>query len=192
METYIDIKDYEGLYQVSNTGYVRSLGCGKTHKTIKILKSAKNTWGYLFVRLTKNGQTKNKTIHRLVAEAFLPNSLNLPQVNHKDEDKTNNFVFLNEDGSVDKEKSNLEWCDNKYNVNYGTRNSRAGKKLTNGKKSKPILQYTLNGEFIREWPSAPEIKRQLGFLSSHIGECCRGNTRLKTYKGYIWKYKETL
>lgn len=128
------------------------------------------------VVLQKEGDIKNKTIHRLVAEAFIPNPLNLPQVNHKDEDKTNNRV------------ENLEWCDSKYNTNYGTCVDRRSKKFINGKKSKIVLQYSLDLILIKEWPSVREIQRQFGYKQGHISECCRGE--LKTYKGYIWKYKE--
>ena len=146
--------------------------------------------GYLVVHLSKNRETKNCLLHRLIAEAFLPNPENLPQVNHKDEDKTNNFVFLNEDGSVDKEKSNLEWKNHRDNCNHGTRNERIAKankiSHTNGKLSKKVLQFTLDDEFVREWPSASECGRN-GFNQGHVSACCRGEE--KTYKGFKWCYK---
>ena len=170
-EIWKDIKDYEGLYQVSNWGRVKSLGNGGTHKTSRILKSA-DARGYLQVELSKNGKTKKFSIHRLVAEAFLPNPLNLPQINHKDENPSNNNV------------SNLEWCDCKYNINYGSRNKKVAKV-----NSKPVLQFSKSGSFIREWPSAKECGRN-GFDFRNVSACCLG--KRKTYKGYIWKYKETL
>lgn len=178
IEIWRDIKDYEGLYQVSNFGRVRSL-VTDSHRRKRILKQSFRGY-YLKVKLIKDNKQKIVSVHRLVAEAFLPNPLNLPCVNHKDENKTNNSV------------DNLEWCDYRYNTNYGTANKRRSKVMTNGKQSKPVLQFTKTGDFIREWPSTSEINRQLGYNVGNISHCCLGNTRLKTYKGYIWKYKETL
>ena len=115
----IFVKQYKGLYQVSNTGLVRSLGMwvngnggSKYWRNGRILKCGNTGRGYLMVVLTKNENRKTHIVHRLVAQAFIPNPNNLPQVNHKDECKTNNNV------------SNLEWCDNKYNSNYGERNKK--------------------------------------------------------------------
>ena len=167
-EIWKDKKDYEGHYQVSNWGRVKSIKFGKE----RILKLTKDKDGYFFVNLYKNNKSKTFKVHRLVAEAFLPNTDNLPLINHKDEDKSNNIV------------SNLEWCDRKYNCNYGTRNKRIGKSNTNGKRSKPVLQYTLDGKFVREWESYRECKRN-GF--NHVSECCRG--KLKSCGGFIWRYK---
>ena len=174
-EIWKDIKDYEGLYQVSNWGRVKSLGNGKTHKTPRIMKINKQKNGYYRVILTKDGVEKNKSVHRLVATAFLENPENLPCVNHKDENPSNNNV------------SNLEFCDQKYNINYGNRNKKVSNKMTNGKLSKPVLQFTPTGDFIREWPSTREIERQLGFDHSAVGRCCLG--KQKSSYGYIWKYK---
>ena len=125
-------------------------------------------------------------VHRIVAETFLENPDRKPQVNHKDEDKTNNFVFLNEDGSVDKEKSNLEWKSPKDNCNHGTRNERIAKANTNGKQSKKVLQLSLSGELIREWPSIGECGRN-GFHFGNVAACCRGER--KTHKGFRWEYE---
>lgn len=107
MEIWKDIKGYEGLYQVSTYGMVRSLGKGKTWKKPKIMKSRDNGHGYYMVNLSKEGVYKHHYIHRLVAEAFIPNWFNDQEVNHRDEDKSNNNV------------DNLEWCDHKYNMQYG-------------------------------------------------------------------------
>lgn len=171
MEIWKDIEGYEGLYQVSNWGRVRSLWFGKE----KMLQPVKHKNGYLFVSL---GRKKTISIHRLVAEAFIPNPDNLPQVNHRDENKENNNV------------DNLEWCDSKYNNNYGTHNKRVSDTQINDQnKSKKVIQFSKTGEFIREWPSTNECGRN-GFNQGHVAACCRGNTKLKTYKGYIWKYKE--
>lgn len=169
-------KDYEGLYEVSNLGRVKSLGNGKSINSKEgILKPGKIKQGYLFVNLYKDGKRKMFLVHRLVAEAFLPNPENLPFINHKDEDKTNNSV------------DNLEYCTREYNNNYGTRNERVAKANTNGEKSKKVLQFSLTGEFIREWPSTMECGRN-GFNQGAVATCCRGE--IKSHKGYIWKYKE--
>lgn len=185
-EIWVDVKDYVGLYQVSNLGRVKSLdryvnGNGMMQlKKGKLLKLQVSKSGYLYVCLCNNGKEKLCRVNRLVAEAFLPNPDNLPQVNHKDEDKTNNSV------------DNLEWCDNKYNINYGTCIERRSKKMSdillNRKDlSKSVLQYTIDGEFIAEYKSTMDVKRKLGFDSGNISKCCNG--KQKTYKGFIWKYK---
>ena len=175
---------YEGLYRVSNLGRILSLNYRNTGKA-ELRKPVENTDGYLQVCLRKNGEYKMCYVHRLVAETFLENPENKPQVNHKDEDKTNNFVFLNEDGTVNKEKSNLEWKTPKENSNHGTRNERIAKANTNGKLSKKVLQFTLDGEFIREYPSIMECSRN-GFKQSAVCNCCNG--KLPHYKGFLWMY----
>ena len=181
IEIWRDIKDYEGLYQVSNWGRVKSLNYRRTVKE-RVLKPNKHKSGYLQVTLCKNGKLKHYLVHRLVTEAFLENPDNLPQVNHKDEDKTNNFVGTPENDYKD---GNLEWCDIKYNINYGTHNERCVKANTNGKLSKPVLQFSKSGDLIREWESIRECGRN-GFNVTDIILCCKG--RHKTHKGFIWKY----
>lgn len=172
-EIWKDIEGYEGLYQVSNMGRVRSL-----RKNIILKKSITNR-GYERVVLFIGNKPKGFTVHRLVAMAFIPNPDNLPQVNHKDENKTNNCA------------GNLEWCTQEYNHNYGTINIRISQKQLNDKnKSKVVLQYTLDGTFIKEWKSTRDVKRNLGFTHTRISECCR-NIR-KTAYGYIWKYKKEI
>ena len=156
-----DIKNYEGLYAVTPEGEVWS------YKRKKFLKPRADRYGYLYIDLYKDNVMKTYKIHRLVAEAYLPNPENLPQINHRDENKTNNCL------------QNLEWCDCKYNNNYGTRNE----KISNSKKI-PILQYDLDGNFIREWSSAIDVGRE---VRGGICQCLKGKT--KTAYGYKWVYK---
>ena len=161
------IEDYEN-YEVTTTGEVINT------KTGKVLKGQKDKDGYLKVQLCKNGKVKIFLIHRLVAQAFIPNPLNLPQVNHKDEDKTNNTV------------ENLEWCTPKYNSNYGTHNKRSAESNINGKKSKTVLQLRMDGSLVRVWPSTAEIQRQLHYSSGNISQCCNG--KLNSSYSYKWCY----
>ena len=192
-EYWKDIPGYEGLYQVSNTGKVKSLNYRCTGKE-KIISQRIRGKGYLAVTLCKNKIVKHYFVHRLVSTAFLPNPYNLPQVNHKDENKQNNFVWVNEDGSVDFEKSNLEWCTDEYNKNYGTLPDRRkgrtcvgrGRKSGCGSWSKKIYQYTPGGDFIKEWNSSKEIQSELGFYHKSISKCCLGV--YKQSHGYKWSY----
>ena len=156
-----DIKGYEGIYGITSCGKVWS------YKKKKFLTPKDSGNGYLMVQLYKDGKRKNYKIHRLAAEAYIPNPNNLPQINHRDENKTNNCL------------QNLEWCDAKYNNNYGNRIERM---VSSNKK--PILQYTLNGEFVREYPSASDVGKE---VSTHICNCLKG--RKKSAYGYKWFYK---
>lgn len=185
-EIWKDIKGYEGLYEVSSYGNVRSLDrvviCSNGRKCSqngRILKPVKDKDGYLICGLRKNSKRKIFKVHRLVAQAFIPNPNNLPQVNHKDENKGNNCVFLKKDGSVDLNKSNLEWCTQAYNNCYGTRL----KKL-----SMYVLQLDKDtNEIVSEYPSAAEAERKLNIDHSSISKCCNG--KRNTAYGYKWKYK---
>ena len=161
------IEGYQN-YEVTTTGDIINI------KTGRVLKPAKDGGGYLFVNLCKDGKPKMFLIHRLVAQAFIPNPQNLPQVNHKDENKTNNTV------------ENLEWCTHEYNINYGTHNERVSKTKTNGKTSKTVFQYTLDGSLIRIWPSTMEIQRKNKFNNRHISACCLG--KIHTAYGFKWSY----
>lgn len=162
-------KPIEGYpdYEVSSLGRVKSLKFGKE----KILKGIKDKNGYLRVILYKEGKLKGYSVHRLVAQAFLPNPDNLPQVNHRNENKTDNRV------------ENLEWCDSSYNTNFGTRTERITKA-----NSIPILQFTKSGEFVKKWNNAKEVERDLGISSSNIYKCCKG--KLKSIGGYEWGYAD--
>ena len=166
-EIWKDVKDYEGHYQVSDKGRVKSVKFGK-----EIFLKQGSCRGYLQVGLHKNGKYKTYKVHRLVAQAFIQNPNNLPEVNHLDENKENNCV------------DNLEWCDGKYNMNYGTRTQRVTEKL-----SKPVLQFTKSGEFVREWKSEMDVQRNLGYDHGNISACCNGNR--KSAYGFLWKYKNS-
>ena len=172
MEEWKDIEGYEGLYQISSEGRVKSLNYNHTGKD-KILNGSKNKYGYLKVCLYKEGKKKTHTIHRLVTIAFIPNPNNFPEINHIDEDKTNNRV------------ENLEYCDRKYNINYGNRNEKMAKSL-----SKPILQFSLDGKFIRKWDSGMQVQKDLGFDNSNITKCCKGRKNYKSVGGFIWGYAD--
>ena len=159
-----DIKGYEGLYAITSCGKVWS------YRNECFLKPYLNKKGYMRVCLRKDGEKKMYSLHRLVAEAYLPNPENLPEINHKDENKTNNCL------------QNLEWCDHKYNINYGT----CITKSSNSRK-KPILQYDLDGNFIRDWGCTTDVGQE---VKKGINNCLKG--RAKSAYGYKWKYKEDI
>ena len=164
-ETWKPIVGYEGLYEVSSKGKVRGL------KTGRILKPF-YTKGYARVNLTSayNDRTK-KLVHRLVAQAFIPNLKNLSDVNHKDEIKTNNNL------------DNLEWISHKDNLNYGTRTERVAKS-----NSKPIQQLDMKtGLIIATYPSASIASKETGILISNISMAAKG--KRKTTGGYGWRYQ---
>ena len=184
---------YEGLYKVSNLGRILSLNYKRTGKA-ELMNPVEMPNGYFQVKLRKNGETKTCYVHRLIAETFLPNPENKPCINHKiegDEGKKINMVIFNEDGTINKEKSTIEWVTYEENNNYETRNERAGKAIskanTNGIRSKPVLQLSLSGDLIREWPSIGECGRN-GFNIGHVCLCCRGKE--KTHKGFRFMYAE--
>ena len=167
----------------NNWGRFKNLNYRNTGKE-RLKNPSKDVGGYLVINLRKNKETKTCYVHRIVAETFLPNTEGKPCVNHKIEGKkgkTMNFVFFNEDGSVDEERTTLEWATYEENNNYGTRTERAAKA-----RSKPVLQLSLSGELIREWESTKECGRN-GFNQGAVAACCRGER--KQYKGFLWMYK---
>lgn len=167
IETWKDIKGYEELYQVSNLGRIKSLPRNTAHE--RIMRQRKDKGGYLFLCLTKNGIPKTFKVHRLVAEAFILNPHNLPEVNHKKEfEKYNNMV------------ENLEWCTRKYNANYGTASIRCHKK-----QMKKVYKYDLKRNFLEQFPSLIDAcNKKYDF--SCIAKCCRGV--YKSSYGFIWSY----
>ena len=164
-EIWKDIPDYEGKYQASNFGRIKSLKFGKE----KILKLRKNNRGYLNVSLSINCIVKTYRVHRLVWSAFHGEIPEGYEINHIDEDKTNNRL------------DNLELVTRKENINWGTAIQR---------RSKTVLQYDLEGNLINNWSSTSEIKRELGLNQGFVSACCRG--KAKSAYGYIWKYKENV
>ena len=175
-EEWRDVAGYEGLYQVSSEGRVKSLErkvehwCGGERiQKERILKPIVVSSGYLRVVLYAGGKTKKFYVHRLVCEAFHENPGNKPQVNHINEDKTDNRAC------------NLEWCTRRENINHGSRNERVAKA-----QSKPVGQYTHDGDLVKVWPSVIEAQRQTGFSKGHISLAANG--KYKQAYGYIWKY----
>ena len=179
-EVWKDIKGYEGLYQVSNYGRVKSLGkyvnsgltnVNKIFLKERIKKLSKTKKGYLEVKLSKKCKGNMLKVHRLVAISFIENKNNYSQINHKDEVKTNNCV------------NNLEWCNCQYNSNYGSRNERIRK--TMGTK---ICKYNEEGSLLKEWNSMKQASCEERISLKILSECCKGIR--KNYKGYIWRYKK--
>ena len=191
-EIWKDIEGYEG-YQVSNFGRVRSLdrynGRGYWIKGC-ILKPIMDKKGYLTVGLSKNNQRKAFKVHRLVALHFIPNIENKPEIDHINTIKTDNTVFLNEDGSVNYDKTNLRWVTPKENSNnpLSIVNKSESKKGIKNHRHQPVLQYDKDGNFIREWDTMTEAETTLN-ITHKIHFVCQG--KRKTCGGYIWKYKRT-
>lgn len=171
MEIWKDIEGYEGLYQVSSYGRVKSLekivirgnGRPQTWKE-RILKTAKDSGGHLMVRLCKEGRGKSQRIHRLVADAFLGERIDDMTVHHKDHNPLNNTI------------ENLELITkNEHDLMHST------------EKKKEVYQYTLANELVKVWNSTSDAWREGGYDCSHISNCCYGIR--KTHKGYRWSYK---
>ena len=163
MTEWKPIKGYEGLYEVSNEGNIKTLH--KRYKNKSILKQSKGSRGYLLVTLNKNKKQTTKNVHRIVADAFLENPQNLPCINHKDQDKTNNNV------------NNLEWCTYQYNNTYKDRLKKSALR-----RSIPVV--CVETGVIYE--SGADAGRKTGIRQSKISCCCNGNR--KTAGGFHWSF----
>ena len=182
-EIWKDIPGYEGRYQISNFGRVKSflhVGVRNTVKRIDenshFIKSVHDAYGYCQVRLRKNDNGTTRKVHRLVADAFIPNPNGLKEINHKDENKDNNRV------------DNLEWCDRDYNIHYGTWVSR-------NPRLRPVVQYTLDGVFVRQYNSIREASRATGIRYENIRSCAAKQITnkekgyyIKSAGGYKWEF----
>ena len=182
-EVWRDIPEYEGLYQVSNYGNVKSLARNNCNVCLKdrILKYSKNHQGYKQVALFKKSKQKSFKIHKLVALAFIPNPNNYPCINHIDGNKQNNCV------------DNLEWCTYSHNNKEAFR-LKLKKPINKGnfnEKSfnhKQVVQYDLQGNLIRIWGSLIQIKRELGYYCCPISNCCHKRKGFYTAYGYKWDF----
>lgn len=188
-EIWKDVQGYEGRYQISSFGRVKVLPFWHNNRfggymtQEHIINGRIGRKGYRYVALKKDNEVKEFKVHRLVALHFIQNPYGYPQVNHKDENKLNNCM------------SNLEWCTNQYNANYGTRTDRIiaarGQKRKErhaDRKKKKIIQYDKDGNFIRSWECAKDVKKELRIDNGDIGKCCMG--KQNTAGGYKWRYAE--
>ena len=176
-EIWKDIPEYEGRYQASNLGRIKSLNYNRSGKS-GILKAGGNI--YCVVTLFKNGNRKGFLVHRLVWKTFngaIPDGM---EVNHIDENPRNNSL-LNLNLLFPHQNSN--WKHHNFNLSKSLK-----EKNKNGKLSKSVLQFNFNNELINEYPSTHQVERELGYFATIIAKCCRG--KLKQAYGYIWKYKK--
>lgn len=168
-EIWKDIVGFEGLYEVSNYGSVRR------YDTKQLKATTLNRYGYPQVNLYKSGKSHLRRVHRLVAIAFIdnPDPIRFDCINHKDENPCNNNA------------NNLEWCDRTYNDNYGGHNARSAIS-----RSKAVMQYTLDGKFVKEWLSGTDASRQLSIPQAAINACCLHKPKYNQAGGFLWKYKD--
>ena len=190
MEIWKDIVGYEGYYQVSNLGRVKSLDRVITNKMgvmrnfkgfVKKLTPDAN--GYMTAGLCRNGKNTKCLVHRLVAEAFIPNKEKLPFINHKDENKDNNHV------------DNLEWCTCEYNNRYGTAPDRVRAKIRELGQMRAVVQLTLSGKKVNEYESISDASRKTGVILQNIHQAANGGynmngkwKRVNTAGGYKWRW----
>lgn len=162
-EVWKDIQNYEGLYKISNYGNIVSLKHAWGNRDVaRIVSQHITKKGYKRVGLHKDNKSKLYMVHRLVAETFISNPTKEQEINHKNYDRTDNYV------------NNLEWLSHTQNVRYS--------------KAKKVNQYDLNNNLIKMWDCARDAEREIGVDHGQISKCCNG--KQKTHRGYIWKYIE--
>lgn len=176
-EVWVPICGYEEVYKISSFGNIKRVS--KYGKNIDTLLSPyMNEKGYLKVGLSVNGKRKIFKVHRLVAYHFIENKEFLQEVNHKNSIKTDNNVH------------NLEWCTRKQNMIHASVNNLIKKRIgKDNKGSRPVIQYSLSGEFIKKWDCLEEAKKGIGVKSAHIGCVCKG--KRKQAGGFKWEYGHT-
>jgi hypothetical protein len=196
MEIWKDVVGYEGYYKVSNLGRVKSLDRIVKHskewnqkKKGKIIKLAKRPNGYIAVGLSKNGKVSQMYVHRLVAEAFLPNSENKEHVDHintiRDDNRADNLRW-----TTRKENANNPMTIEKYKeCNKGERNPWYGRNARDMKTTRPVVQLTLDGKLVKVWDSTRQTEKE-GFRHSEVSAVCRGYRGAKTHKGFLWMYED--
>ena len=179
-EVWKDIVGYEGIYQISNLGRIKSLeknkidSRGRIYKRKEKILKPRKTNRYYTIALYKNNKREDFLLHRIVAETFIPNADNKPFINHKDENCFNNC------------SDNLMWCTHKENMNWGTRNKRISK---HSKSKRKVNQYDMDGNFIKQWDCMTDFYKSKGLkLKTGIIECCKG--RRQSHMGYKWKYAD--
>lgn len=179
LEKFNTIEGYEGLYEVSNLGTIKSLQRvitmknGQKRTIPEAIRKPELIKGYLVVALYNGKKRKNFQVHRLVAQAFIPNPDNLPEVNHKDECRTNNCV------------TNLEWCTRAYNNTYGSHSKKCGETLSQNKTKFEYEQYSMDGTLLRVWTHA-ELKES-HFKQGNCYNCAIGKQSMA--HGFKWKLK---
>jgi hypothetical protein len=173
-ESWKSVVGYEGLYEVSSFGCVKSLK--RKYAGERMLKQRKASSGYLYVDLYKNGTRKSFRVHKLVANSFVENPLSLPQINHIDGNKQNNNV------------RNLEWCTARGNIVHAVKHGLKRSTRNHAAISKTVKMYTSDGAYINTYPSTREAERQTGILQQSISKCCLGKRR--TAGGYTWRYAD--
>lgn len=180
-EIWKDIKGYEGLYEISNFGNIKSTRHGK----VKMLKTSTDKYGYKRINLYKNGVVKIGYIHKLVINTFIENTNNLPCINHINGIKSDNNL------------TNLEYCTYSHNIKEAFRLGLKKPSITTlnkrgklSKNSKVVYQFDLDGKFIKKWYGTREIERELKLNHSYISKCCR--KKVSQVGGYIWRYEEEI
>lgn len=188
-EVWWPVEGYEGLYEVSSLGRVRSLDYNRTGVTI-VLKQTKDKQGYFSINLRKNGKTKSCLVSRLVCNAFhgLPNGYEADHLNWvRDDNRFDNLHPLSKEENIKRVSDKGREARSKAASRTIKMVNDKYRKRLDEQRRKGILQYDLQGNLIREWPSMKEASETLGIHNGHICSCCRG--KRNKAGGYIWKYK---